>query len=90
MLYEVITYPGATPTEIEESMVRKVEDASVLIQLEKPVVGGNHETTQRVADAIFKALENAAPERLTAGSATTSGLLLFGGTDPRTGLWTTL
>jgi len=57
---------------------------------EKPVVGGNHETTQRVADAIFRALEAAVPERLTAGCAATSGLLLFGGTDPRTGLWTTL
>ena len=57
---------------------------------DKPVVGGNHETTQRVADAIFRALEDAVPEQLTAGCATTSGLLLFGGRDPRTGLWTTL
>jgi N-methylhydantoinase B len=57
---------------------------------DKPVVGGNHETTQRVADAIFKALEPAVPERLTAGCATTSGLLLFGGRDSRTGQWTTL
>ncbi|MCP4387948.1 MAG: hydantoinase B/oxoprolinase family protein, partial [Gammaproteobacteria bacterium] len=26
--------------------------------LEKPVVGGNHETSQRIVDAIFKAFEN--------------------------------
>ena len=57
---------------------------------EKPVVGGNHETTQRVADTIFRALEHVVPERLTAGCAATSGLLLFGGRDPRTGQWTTL
>jgi len=57
---------------------------------ERPVVGGNHETTQRVVDAIFRALEPAVPERLSAGGPTTSGLLLFSGRDPRTGRWTTL
>lgn len=56
----------------------------------RPVVGGNHETSQRVVDAIFKAMESAVPERLSAGGSTTSGLLLFSGEDPRTGKWTTL
>lgn len=56
----------------------------------RPVVGGNHETSQRMVDAIFKALEAVVPERLSAGGSTTSGLLLFSGTDPRTGSWTTL
>ena len=56
---------------------------------ESPVVGGNHETNQRVADAIFLALEAAIPERLTAGGSTTSGLLLFSGRHPRDGRWTT-
>ena len=56
---------------------------------EKPVVGGNHETSQRVADALFKAFAAVVPERLTAGGPTTSGLVLFSGrrTD---GAWTTL
>ncbi|MCP4379722.1 MAG: hydantoinase B/oxoprolinase family protein, partial [bacterium] len=58
--------------------------------LEKPVVGGNHETSQRIVDAIFKAFEAVLPERLTAGGSTTSGLLLFSGRDPRSGQWTTL
>jgi N-methylhydantoinase B len=58
--------------------------------LDKPVVGGNHETSQRIVDAIFNAFENVFPERLSAGSSTTSGLLLFSGRDPRTGQWTTL
>jgi N-methylhydantoinase B len=57
--------------------------------VECPVVGGNHETTQRVADAIFLALEAVIPERLTAGGPTTSGLLLFSGRHPRDGRWTT-
>jgi N-methylhydantoinase B len=44
----------------------------------RPVVGGNHETSQRVVDAIFRALEPVLADRLTAGGPTTSGLLLFG------------
>jgi N-methylhydantoinase B len=57
---------------------------------DKPVVGGNHETSQRIVDAIVKALAPALSERLTAGCSTTSGLLLFSGRDPRSGHWTTL
>jgi len=56
---------------------------------DKPVVGGNHETSQRVADAVFRALEPALPDALTAGGPTTSGLLLFGGRR-EDGAWTTL
>ena len=56
---------------------------------DKPVVGGNHETSQRVADAVFRALEPAMPEALTAGGPTTSGLLLFGGRR-EDGAWTML
>ena len=55
----------------------------------RPIVGGNHETSQRIADAAFKALEAAVPERLTAGGPTTAGLLIFGGYD-NSGRWTTL
>ncbi len=49
---------------------------------ERPVVGGNHETSQRVADALFKALAQAVPDRIVAGGPTTSGLLLLGGRKP--------
>ena len=55
----------------------------------RPVVGGNHETSQRVVDAIFRALEQAIPERLSAGGPTTSGLLLFG-MRRADGVWATL
>ena len=57
--------------------------------IDLPVVGGNHETSQRVADAIFRALEPIVPEKLTAGGATTSGLLLFSG-KRADGTWVTL
>lgn len=56
---------------------------------ERPVVGGNHETSQRIADAVFKAFEPIVPERLSAGGPTTSGLMLFGGRRAD-GVWTTL
>lgn len=56
---------------------------------EKPLVGGNHETSQRAVDAIFKAFEHAIPERLAAGGSTTAGLLIFGGAG-RDGAWKTL
>ncbi len=55
----------------------------------RPVVGGNHETAQRVADAVFRALEPAVPALLSAGGPTTSGLLLFGGRRAD-GRWVTL
>ena len=54
-----------------------------------PVVGGNHETSQRIADAVFKAFEAVGPERISAGGPTTSGLVLFGGRRAD-GAWTTL
>ncbi len=56
---------------------------------EKPVVGGNHETCQRIADAAFRALEACVPERLTAGGPTTSGLAIFGALR-EDGQWVTL
>lgn len=56
---------------------------------DRPVVGGNHETSQRVVDAIFKALAPVLPERVAAGGPTTSGLLLFGARRPD-GRWAIL
>ncbi|MDB5375180.1 MAG: N-methylhydantoinase [Belnapia sp.] len=55
----------------------------------RPLVGGNHETSQRLVDAIFRAFAAAIPERLSAGGSTTAGLLIFGGAG-RDGAWKTL
>jgi N-methylhydantoinase B len=46
-----------------------------------PLVGGNHETTQRIVDAIFQALAPVLPERVVAGGTTTSGVVIISGTD---------
>lgn len=48
---------------------------------EAPRVGGNHETSQRVVDAVFRALAPALPDRIVAGGPGTSGLVMFGGRD---------
>jgi N-methylhydantoinase B len=49
---------------------------------DRPVVGGNHETSQRVVDAIFKAFAPVLPDRVPAGGPTTAGLLIFGARQP--------
>lgn len=41
------------------------------------VAAGNHETSMRVVDAVFRAMEHVIPERLSAGGPATSGLLAF-------------
>jgi N-methylhydantoinase B len=55
---------------------------------DKPVVGGNHETSQRAVDAIFKALEPVVGDRLSAGGNTSAGLIIFSGPRPD-GRWAT-
>ena len=56
---------------------------------DRPVVGGNHETSQRVVDAIIKALAPVLPDRVIAGGPTTSGVLIFGARQPD-GRWAIL
>jgi N-methylhydantoinase B len=50
-----------------------------------PVSGCAAEVSQRIAEAVFLALSRAAPERLFAAPAGTSGNLAIGGRDPKTG-----
>jgi N-methylhydantoinase B len=42
-----------------------------------PLVAGNHETSQRIVDALLRALAAAVPERVVAGGMGSSGLALF-------------
>ncbi|MBS1677774.1 MAG: hydantoinase B/oxoprolinase family protein [Actinobacteria bacterium] len=44
-----------------------------------PLVAGNHETSQRIADAAMRALERVVPERVVAAGMGSSGLALFSG-----------
>jgi N-methylhydantoinase B len=49
------------------------------------VAGGNVETSQRIADLLFKALAQALPEKIPAASQGTMNNLTIGGIDTRTG-----
>jgi N-methylhydantoinase B len=53
-----------------------------------PLAAGNHETSQRIVDAVIRALSSAIPERVCAGGCGTAGLLIFSGRDPRGQWWT--
>lgn len=44
-----------------------------------PRVGGNHETSQRVVDAVLRALAPVLPDRIVAGGPGTAGLVIFSG-----------
>ncbi|MCS6806968.1 MAG: hydantoinase B/oxoprolinase family protein [Acidobacteriota bacterium] len=50
-----------------------------------PVAGGNVETSQRIADVLFKALSQAMPNKIPAASQGTMNNLSVGGVDHRTG-----
>jgi N-methylhydantoinase B len=50
-----------------------------------PIAGGNVETSQRIVDALLRALAKAVPARVQAASAGTMSNLTIGGVDPRTG-----
>ena len=50
-----------------------------------PVAGGNTETSPRITDMVFGALQHAIPERVVAACGGTSSPFLFGGVDPRDG-----
>lgn len=51
----------------------------------RPVSGCAAEVSQRIAEAVFAALVEALPERVTAAPAGTSGNFALGGHDPKTG-----
>jgi N-methylhydantoinase B/oxoprolinase/acetone carboxylase alpha subunit len=50
-----------------------------------PVAGGNTETSPRITDMVFGALQRAIPDRIAAACGGTSSPFLFGGVDPRSG-----
>jgi N-methylhydantoinase B len=49
-----------------------------------PVAGGNTETSPRITDMVFGALQDAIPDAVAASCGGTSSPFLFGGIDPRT------
>ncbi len=65
--------------------VTGIEDTFLDAHYPRPVSGCAAEVSQRIAEAVFAALVQAIPERVTAAPAGTSGNFGLGGTDPETG-----
>lgn len=65
--------------------VRVVAPAGTVVNAQPPaaVAGGNVETSQRIVDAVLRALAPALPERIPAASQGTMNNLTFGGIGPQ-------
>ena len=69
----------------EPFRVTGIEGTFLDARYPRPVSGCAAEVSQRIAEAVFAALVNAIPERVTAAPAGTSGNFALGGHDPLTG-----
>ncbi len=65
--------------------VTGIEGTFLDAQYPRPVSGCAAEVSQRIAEAVFLALVQAIPDRVTAAPAGTSGNFALGGHDPETG-----
>ena len=67
--------------------VRMIAPAGTVVNARIPsaVAGGNVETSQRIVDTLLRALAQALPDRVPAGSSGTMNNLTIGGIDERTG-----
>jgi N-methylhydantoinase B len=67
--------------------VRMIAPAGTVVNARPPaaVAGGNVETSQRIVDTLLRALAQAVPDRVPAGSSGTMNNLTIGGLDPRSG-----
>jgi N-methylhydantoinase B len=65
--------------------IHAVPGSVVHAQPPAPVVYANHEISLRVSDIILGAMHQITPDRACAGSQGTGGVVIFGGTDYRTG-----
>ncbi len=67
--------------------IRVIAPAGAIVNARPPaaVAGGNVETSQRIVDAVLRALARAAPRRIPAASQGTMNNFTFGGADPRRG-----
>ena len=81
---KALVVPEAPPNEGCYRPLRVVVPPGTVLSADpdRPVVGGNHETSQRAVDAIVKALAPLLPDRVQAGGPTTSGLLILGARMP--------
>jgi N-methylhydantoinase B len=67
--------------------IRVIAPEGTIVNARPPsaVAGGNVETSQRIVDAVLRALAQAIPDRIPAAASGTMNNLTIGGIDPRTG-----
>ena len=67
--------------------IRLIAPEGTIVNARPPaaVAGGNVETSQRIVDALLRALAHAIPDRIPAAASGTMNNLTIGGLDPRTG-----
>lgn len=67
--------------------IQMIAPAGTVVNARPPaaVAGGNVETSQRIVDVLLRALAQALPDRVPAGSSGTMNNLTIGGTDERSG-----
>src|SRR5438094_3318597 len=67
--------------------IRVIAPPGTVVNARPPaaVAGGNVETSQRIVDALLRALAQAVPDRIPAAASGTMNNLTIGGIDPRTG-----
>jgi len=77
---KALVAPDAPPNEGCYRPLRVIVPKGSVLNADpdRPVVGGNHETSQRVVDAIMRAMAQVIPDRVQAGGPTTAGLLILG------------
>jgi N-methylhydantoinase B len=66
--------------------IQVIAPAGTIVNARPPaaVAGGNVETSQRIVDAVLRALAQAIPDRIPAAASGTMNNLTIGGIDPRT------
>lgn len=87
-VFRCLTPAGAMATAGLMWPVRVIAPGGTVVNAVAPaaVAGGNVETSQRIVDALLKALAQALPSRIPAASSGTMNNLTIGGIDPRTGV----
>jgi len=86
-VFRCLLPPGAIATAGLMRPVRVLAPEGSIVNARPPaaVAGGNVETSQRIVDALMRALASALPDRIPAASSGTMNNLTIGGIDPRNG-----
>jgi N-methylhydantoinase B len=86
-VFRCLLADNAPPTAGLMRPIRVIAPKGTVVNARPPaaVAGGNVETSQRIVDALLRALAHAVPGRIPAAASGTMNNLTIGGIDPRSG-----